>query len=684
MIKNSDKSWSLLICLALAFATAAVFWQVYAYDFVNFDDPTYIYENPNIQSGITLKAIKWAFTTDRTGYWHPLTWLSFMLDYQLFKGWAGGYHLVNVLFHIINTLLLFYVLMRMTGAVWPSAFVAAAFALHPLHVESVVWISERKDVLGVFFWLLATWAYIRFVNRPKIIDYLLVIIFLALGLMAKPMLVTLPFALLLLDYWPLERLSSKYGNTGLKRSFFYLLIEKVPLFAIVLASCIATFIAQRVTGAMRTTEEYGFPVRLANAFISYAKYIEKMIWPVKLTFFYPHPGLNVSVLYAVISAVLLLVVTILILRFAKKRKYLVTGWFWYLGTLIPVIGIVQVGMQAYADRYSYITLTGLFVIIAWGVWELFAKFRYKKIVLIHLALLTIAAMSICTWFQIHYWQNSLVLFQHALDVDADNYIAHGYMTQPLLDQGRIDEAIWHNSQALRIKPDYIDALNGMGVALHEAGRMDEAVVYYKKAIEIDPHTFEANANLGVVLASEGKFAEAIEHYKIAMTTMDTPRIHRNYAQALFNLGRFPEAVAEYRKTLLTMPNDPNVINELGYALAHTGKFDEAITLYNKALRISPDNINIHLNLGTALTGSGKFDEAVKEYDKIIRIQPNNAVAHNDFGVVLYRLEKLDDAVAQFRQAVQINPEYTDAKNNLNTVLAEKQKSSNNAVESNKK
>jgi Flp pilus assembly protein TadD len=671
MIKNSEKSWSLLICLALAFAAAAVFWQVYAYDFVNFDDPTYVYENPHIQSGITLKSIKWAFTTDRTGYWHPLTWLSFMIDYQLFKFWPGGYHLVNVLFHIIDTLLLFYVLMRMTGAVWPSAFVAAAFALHPLHVESVAWISERKDVLGVFFWLLTMWAYIHYIKRPKAANYLLIVVFLALGLMAKPMLVTLPFALLLLDYWPLERFSPKDGKTGLKRSPFYLLIEKVPLFAIVLASCIATFIAQKVTGAMPATQENGFPFRLANAFISYAKYIEKMIWPAKLAFFYPHPGMNVSVLYAVISAILLLVVTIFILRFAGKHKYLFTGWFWYLGTLIPVIGIVQVGVQAYADRYSYITLTGLFIIISWGAWELFAKFRYKKIVLAHLALLAIAAMSICTWFQIRYWRNSLTLYRHALDVTADNYIAHGYMTQPLLDQGRIEEAIWHNSQALRIKPDYLDALNGMGVALHAAGRVDEAIVYYKKAIEIDPHTPEANANLGVALASKGKFTEAARHYEIAMETMDTPSVHRNYAQALFNLGRFEQAITEYRKALLTMPNDPNILNELGYVLAHSGKFDEAIARYNEALQISPDNIKIHLNLGTALTGSGKLNEAVKEYEKILSLRPQNAVAHNDFGVVLYRLGKLDDAIVQFRQAIQIDPNYTDAKNNFNAVESNK-------------
>jgi Flp pilus assembly protein TadD len=515
------------------------------------------------------------------------------------------------------------------------------------------------------------WAYLRYVKQPNTARYLLTMLIFALGLMAKPMLVTLPFVFLLLDYWPFDRI--RRFNWQI---IYRLVLEKIPFVILAAVFSVIAFIVQQTGGAVSQFSELGLKFRIYNAFISYVKYIEKMVWPNRLSIFYPHPGYNVSIFYAIMSAFLLLVITILIVRFAKNHRYLVTGWFWYLGTLLPVIGLIQVGRHAMADRYSYITLTGLFIIIAWGVWELFAKFRYKKIVLTQLALLTILAMSICTWFQIHYWQNSLALFQHALDVDADNYIAHGYMTSPLLEQGCIDEAIWHNSQALRIKPDYLDALNGMGVALHEAGRVDEAVVYYKKAIEIDPHTPEANANFGFVLASKGKFAEAVKHYEIAMKTMDTPRVHRNYAAALFNLGRFQEAVAEYRKALLTMPSDPDVINELGYVLAHSGKFDEAITLYNQALRISPDRIDIHLNLGTALTGSGKFEEALKEYEKIILLQPQNAVAHNDFGVVLYRLGKLDDAVSQFRQAVQINPEYADAKNNLSAVLAEKQKSPN--------
>jgi Flp pilus assembly protein TadD len=669
MGKNSNKNWSFFICLALTFATVAVFYQVRNFKFINFDDPVYVTENPNIQAGLTLNAVKWAFTTGYANFWHPLTWLSLMLDWQMFGSNPAGFHLTNLLIHIVNTLLLFLVLKQMTNALWQSAFVAALFALHPLHIEAVAWVAERKEVLSTFFWILAMWAYLRYVKQPNVFRYLLTMLIFALGLMAKPMLVTLPFVFLLLDYWPLERIRQLNWKVSSR-----LILEKIPFVVLAAVFSVVAFFVQQTGGAVSQFSELGLKFRIYNAFISYVKYIEKMIWPSGLSIFYPHPGYNVSISYALMSAFLLLVITILIVRFAKNHRYLVTGWFWYLGTLLPVIGLIQVGRHAMADRYTYITLTGLFIIIAWGVWELFAKFRYKKIVLTQLALLTILAMSICTWFQTYHWRNSLAIFQHALDVNPDNYIAHGYMTSPLLEQGRIDEAIWHNSQALRIKPDYIDALNGMGVALHEAGRVDEAVVYYKKAIAIDPHTPEANANLGFVLASKGKFNEAIEHYEIAMKTMDTPRVHRNYAQALFNLGRFEQAITEYRKALLTMPNDPNIINELGYVLARNEKFDEAITLYNQALRISPDRIDIHLNLGTALTSSGKFEDAVKEYDKILSIQPQNAVAHNDFGVVLYRQGKIDDAIAQFRQAVQINPDYIDAKNNLNAVLAEKQKS----------
>jgi hypothetical protein len=505
---------SFWICLALTLATTAVFWQVCTYDFVNYDDPEYVYENPNIQAGITLKAIKWAFTTSHARIWHPLAWLSHMLDWQLFGSNPAGHHLTSLILHIANTLLLFIVLKQMTHRFWPSAFVAALFALHPLHVESVAWVTERKDVLSTFFWLLTMWAYVRFVNRPKAAGYLLVVALFALGLMAKSMLVTLPFVLLLLDYWPLDRLSPKRQKAGSKYSLAYLLIEKIPLFAMTFAACTVTFICQKKGGAMRTGENYTFLVRLANASISYLQYIIKMVWPVRLAVFYPHPGQNVSILYAVISAALLLAVTILVLRLATNRRYLVTGWFWYLGTLVPVIGLVQVGSQALADRYTYITLTGLFVIIAWGLPDLLAKWRYKKNTLALSTLLIISVMSVCTYFQLRHWRNSLTLFQHTLDVTKDNYVAMNNLAWflaagPEITTHNPDRAFKLARRACELtnynKPESLDTL---AAAYAAAGDFSKAIETAEKALELcrssEQETLKEEIKKRIALYKAGK------------------------------------------------------------------------------------------------------------------------------------------------------------------------------------
>jgi Flp pilus assembly protein TadD len=607
MDKNSNNNWSLLICLALTFATAAVFYQVYTYDFVNYDDQIYVYDNPNIQAGITFKTVKWAFTAaGYTYFWHPLTWLSHMLDWQFYGNNAGGHHITNLIFHIANTLLLFFVLKQMTSALWQSAFAAALFALHPLHVESVAWIYERKDVLSTFFWFLTVWAYVRFVRCPKIAGYLLVVAFLALGLMAKPMLVTLPFVLLLLDYWPLDRLVSKHGKAGTKHSLSYLLVEKVPLFAMVFASCIVTFVNQKRIGAMSPIENLSLFVRLANASISYMQYIIKMILPARLAFFYPHPGENVSILYAVISAVLLLAVTILVLRFAKNHRYLVTGWFWYLGTLVPVIGLVQVGDQAVADHYSYITLTGLFIIIAWGMPELFRSWPHRKIVLWGSSLVVLSILAVCTYLQTRYWKDTITLCQHALAVTENNYMAHYCITKMLIEQGRIEEAIWHNTEALRIKPDYVDALNGLGGAFYKAGRIDEAIGYYKRALEIEPCNVKVYSNYGMALAAEGRFDEAISLYNKALQiTPDSINMRLNLGVALTGSGRLEEAVKEYEKVLLIQPKNAVAHNDFGAVFFRQGNFDQAIAHFSQALQINPQYTEAKNNLNVALTGKQK-------------------------------------------------------------------------------
>jgi tetratricopeptide (TPR) repeat protein len=614
ILKNYRSFW---VCLVLMLITAAVFYQVCTYDFVNLDDADYVYENLKIQSGITPKAIKWAFTTGYASNWHPLTWLSHMLDWQLFGPKAGGHHLTNLIFHIANTLLLFIVLKQMTHKLWPSAFVAALFALHPLHIESVAWVSERKDVLSTFFWILTMWAYVRFVSRPKIARYLLIVVFFALGLMSKPMLVTLPFVLLLLDYWPLDRFSLKGKKTGLKYSLSYLLIEKVPLFAMAIASCIVTFIIQKKGGAMEW-EKYGLPIRLANAFISYLQYINKMVWPARLAVLYPHPNQNVSILYAVISVVFLLIVTILIFRFAKERRYLVVGWLWYLGTLVPVIGLIQVGVQARADRYTYIPLIGLFIIIAWGLPDLLTKWRYKKIALGLASLLIILVMSICTHFQLCYWQNSLTLFQHALDVTKDNYVVHFCMAGPLRKQGKLNETIYHCLEAIRIKPNYTKAIVSLGVALDEAGRIDEAIAEYKKCLQIAPNDPLALNNLGIALGEQGKFKEAVKYFTEALRVKpDFANAHINISHALILQGNLDEAIVHLTEALRLDPHSAKAHNYLGYALMKTRKINEAITHFEEALRLQPDWIEPMNNLAWFLAASK--ETTIHNTDKAIRL-----------------------------------------------------------------
>jgi tetratricopeptide (TPR) repeat protein len=513
MNKKSDKTKSLLICLILTLATFAVYFQVHSFAFVTFDDPGYVYNNPNIQAGVTINSIKWALTTGDAANWHPLTWLSHILDWQLYGSNAGGHHLTSLFFHIANVLLLFLVLKQMTNAIWQSAFVAALFALHPLHVESVAWVSERKDVLSTFFWLLTMAAYLRYVKQPTAGRYIVALLLFALGLMAKPMLVTLPFVLLLLDYWPLERKIS-----------WRLLVEKIPFLSLAAGSSVITFFVQRSSEAVVTITTFPLEYRFYNAAISYAEYIEKMFWPVKMAFFYPNPGQSVSIPYAVMSAIFLTAVSIIVLLFSKNHRYLFTGWFWYIGTLVPVIGFVQVGSQAMADRYSYITLTGLFIIIAWGLPELLAKWtsassvgaRRRKIALQTAGYTVLCVLASITYIQTGYWKNTLTLSGHAVEVTEDNFLGNVGVAQELFKQHQIEQVIGYFSEAIRIKSDYAAAFNGLGVALCYAGRIDEAIVNFNKALALEPENASAHNNLGIAIGSQGKYDEAIVHFKKAL------------------------------------------------------------------------------------------------------------------------------------------------------------------------
>lgn len=544
MNKTSNKYFIFLIYLALALTTLAVFWQLRSYDFVNYDDPAYVTGNRYVKAGLTRDGLIWAFTTGYRSNWHPLTWLSLMLDCQLSESSPGFHHMTNLFLHITSTLLLFGFLNRITGALWRSVFVAAAFALHPLHVESVAWISQRKDVLSTVFWFLTMIAYLHYVRRPGLGRYLLTLLAFALGLMAKPMLVTVPFVLLLLDYWPLERfhltLPPDSADENLhhipdarsKLVVLYRLVrEKVPFFALSAASGIVTFLVQRSGGAVVTITSFPLNSRIANALFSYLRYIGKMFWPQRLAVFYPHTPDAASITsQAIAAALLLLAVSICVIRFARRHKYLPMGWFWFLGTLVPVIGLLQVGEQSIADRYTYVPLTGLFIIIAWGLPELLARWRYQKVTLAASMLAVLLALAICTRFQLRHWRSSITLFEHTLDVTTeDNYVAHFALAGALYEQGKIPQSLAHSAQVLRIKPNHTLAHYGHALSLLRLGEYSEASTHFERAIRISRGFADAHYQLGALLHRQGKTDRAIVEYR---RTLQIDPNHSDARQAL--------------------------------------------------------------------------------------------------------------------------------------------------------
>ena len=701
---------SLTICLLLIATTLLVFWQVQNYDFVNIDDPHYVSDNPFVKRGLTRASFIWAFTTTRVANWHPLTWLSHMLDYQLYGMNPGGHHLTSVLLHLANAVLLFLVLNRMTGTLWRSGFVAALFAIHPLHVESVAWISERKDVLSTFFWILTMWMYLRYTERPNFFRYMLALFSFALGLMAKPMLVTLPCVMLLLDYWPLRRF--RPGETTAITSaakeqgtpFFYLLLEKIPFFALSTASSIVTFLVQKSGGAV-TVDIYPLKIRLANALLSYVTYMGKMIWPGGLVVYYLHPGKSLPGWHAVVAGLVLACLSIAFLRAARRHPYLAVGWLWYLGTLVPVIGLVQVGMQAMADRYTYVPLIGLFIICVWGVYDLVKGWRHGKVLLALSAGVLFLALTTCTWLQVRHWKNSATLFQHALTINAENYVAHNNLGAALIQQGKIEEGISHYTKALEINPNYWLAYSNFGGYLVGQGKVEEAMHHCSEAVRLNPNSPEAHSNLGLALALQGKFEEAAAHYSEALRLRpEYAHAHRNLGLALERLGRleeasthyskavffkpefvqahlnlatvlakqgeFEEAAEQYQKALAIKPNDAGIHNDFATFLAQQGKAQLAIDHYSRALEIRPDFAEVYSNLGNVFKQQGEIDKAIVHYNKALEIKPNQAEAHNNLGVLLAKRGRFNEATKHYSEALRLHSDSAEIHNNLAVALVE--------------
>jgi Tfp pilus assembly protein PilF len=540
------------VMLLLTFATLMVFGNVGHFAFIRYDDELYITKNAHVLSGLTAEGLRWAMTTLDAGFWHPLTWLSLMLDHEFYGMNAGGYHWTSVLLHLLSGLVLYLTLVRITGAVWRSGLVAGLFLLHPLHVEPVAWVAVRKDVLSGLFWMLGMWAYVRYAERPGIGWYTWLVVFFIMGLMSKPMVVTLPFVLLLLDYWPLGRMAS----------FTRLIIEKIPLVFISLVVSVLAWVAEKGVGALPTLDDMPLSLRLDNALISYLRYLGKAVWPVHLSVFYPHP-LHWPFWQVAFAGMMLILVSLWVFYMRRTCRYLPVGWLWFLGTLIPAIGLVQVGSHAMADRYAYIPLIGLSIMAVWGIDQALQCFRYRRTLLTAFwgaALLILAA---CSWQQVQYWQNSQTIFKHAIEVTERNYMAHNNYGAVLMDQGDYRQAAGHFLMALQIRPDFAVSLNNMGKIMALQGKNEAAEEFFRKAMKI-----------------MADYAEA----------------KRGLADLLLRMGRKEEALALYREALIRNSDDPELHNNIGVALASIGKSEEAQLHFLKALSLKPDYGDARRNL----------------------------------------------------------------------------------------
>lgn len=666
-----------VLCLLLALATLAVYCRVGGYDFVNYDDSDYVTANRHVQAGLKWENVVWAFKTGHASNWHPLTWLSHELDCQLFGVSAGPQHLVNLGLHVVNMLLLFLVLWQMTRAYWRSAVVAGLFALHPLHVESVAWISERKDVLSTLFFLLTLWAYARYAvcdrqgttldagaenqSRKASGFYVLALVFYVLGLMSKPMLVTLPCVLLLLDYWPLGRIELSFkcwkARLGLK-----LLLEKLPFFALSAASSVITFIAQQKGGAVSTS----LPVadRVANALVSYVRYIGKMFLPVDLSVLYPHPG-HWPVGVTLGCALLLGIISFGVLFLGRRWRFLPVGWLWFVGMMVPVIGLVQVGIQAMADRYTYVPMIGLFIVLVWGLGESFPGNPERKKWLGTGAVLSLLGCGLVTARQAQYWRDSEALFQHAVDTTSDNYLAYNNLGFYYSGKGQIDKAMENYRKSIAIKPTYEDALNNLGYALAGRKQFLEAIPYYKAALRSAPRQVEVHNNLGNALSELGRIDEAIAHYEVALgQDPEHADAHNNLGIALAMQGKLEEAINHFQQAIRFKANYASAHGNLGNAYAVQHRLPEAMAQYQECLRLNPKDAQAHNNLGNVLMEQGKLAEAISHYNEALELNENNPEAHFNLGVALVRQGQREQAASHFAAALRLKPDYQQAKRQL--------------------
>jgi tetratricopeptide (TPR) repeat protein len=663
--------------------------------FIEFDDRAYVTGNAHVTSGLTLRNIVWAISHGEDANWHPVTQWSFILDYQLYGLKPWGYHLTNVLLHAVNTVLVFLVLRRMTGATWRSLMVAVLFGLHPLRVESVAWISERKDVLSMLFWMLTLWAYVRYARcvtsgacqvtgtdhasspttcHPSLF-YGLALFFFALGLMSKPMVVTLPFVLLLLDFWPCERQS--------RRCMLVLMVEKVPFFLLAALVSAVTFVVQRNADMMRDLAGLSFNARLGNALVSYARYLGKMFWPSNLCAFYPHPG-HWPLEEVLFATLLVLCISLMAFILRHQRPYLFTGWFWFVGTLVPVIGLVQVGAQSMADRYTYIPSVGILMVLVWETCRMTRKWRCQNIALgATTGVLAFVCIAL-TRHQIGYWKDGVTVWQRAIAVTRNNYAAHNMLGRAWFLQRQVNEAIRELQEVVRLNPDFAEAYCNLGRAYVSQGQLDEAIAYYQKALDVRPDYVAAHNSLGSLLLQKGRADQVMIHCQRALELEpDNVTAHNNLGFAFSLMGRLDEAAAQLQKVVEIQPDNEVAQNNLGSVLLRMGRVDEAIGHFHSALNLQPNSAETHNNLAGALLSKRQMDEAIHEFQEAARLQPDGPEIHRNLGYALGRQGRLDEAIRELQEALRLKPDYAEASNDLVIALGIKEKQTNQPAASTK-
>lgn len=645
-----------------------VYFQVADFEFVNYDDPRFVVDNPYVRRGLTAGGMAWAFQPGTTENWHPLTWLSLMLDAELYHGppgefeqAAGGFHVTNVVLHTLNTLLLFAALWTMTGAPYKSGIVAALFAVHPLHVESVAWISERKDVLSTFFGLLALWSYAAYALRRGKAWYGLSLLAFLASLLSKQMLVTLPFVFLLLDYWPLRR--TNRSNAGalaarteatITRRWLPLVLEKIPFLVLSGVFCVVVYTAQQATGTIGETLPAA--TRFKNAVVAYVLYLSKAVWPVELAFFYPLSPDAIPLWQVFAALALLASITLLALWQARQRPYLPVGWFWYLGTLVPVIGFVQIGLQRMADRYTYVPLVGVFMAVCWLAGSLWPSHWRWRAAIGGLGLAVVGVLMVLAYRQVSVWKDGVTLLKHAIAVTDDNYLAHENLSVALAKQGRYREALEHSREAIRLTPNNAGSYVNLGARFMELGQPQAALQAFQNAVQLDPQSPRAHSNLGSVLKGIGRNEEAVAHYKVAVELRpDDPFYHTNLGFGLIELSRLEEAVNAFREAIRRNPDYARAHCGRGIALRLQNNFDAAVAACEQALRARPGYAMAHRNLAMALQELGRLDEALHHYNEALRFGSRDPRNHVEFAELLMTLGRARDAADLYRQALQLDP-----------------------------